>query len=419
MPTINLDYEVPEKLLPLYSPRRYKILYGGRGGSKSWGVARALLEMGLEKKLRVLCAREYQNSIKDSVHRLLSDQISEMGLSDFYEIQQTSIKGRNGTEFTFEGLKHNIVKIKSYEGADICWVEEAQTVSKTSWDVLIPTIRKEESEIWATFNPELETDETYQRFVLNPPPGAWVQKINYTDNPWFPAVLEEERQYLKAKDMDAYLNVWEGHCRLTLDGAIYAKELREAQDNGRICKVPYDQTKPVHTFWDLGWSDKTTIWFAQAIGMEYRIIDFYENRHQSINHYLKVLQERGYVYGYDYLPHDSRAKQLATGRSIEEIMIAATRKVQVIPNTSIEQGINAARTIFPNCYFDEEKCADGLQSLRHYRYDVKEDGQFSKRPLHDENSHAADGFRYLALSLVERKTKTRVRGRQSQGSWMG
>lgn len=391
--------EFPDKLQCLFKPSRYKVLHGGRGGAKSWGIARALLIKGASQPIRVLCAREMQSSIRDSVHKLLSDQIKALGLEEFYEIQQSIIKGRNGTEFGFEGLRHNISSIKSYEGANIAWVEEAQTVSKASWDVLIPTIRKEGSEIWVSFNPELEEDETYQRFVLNPPPDSQVVKIGWQDNPWFPKVLMDEKDDLYRRDMDAYLHVWEGNCKQMLEGAVYAKELREATEAGRITSVPYDPTKPVHTFWDLGWSDHTSIWFAQAVGFEYRVIDFLQDRQKTINHFIQLLQTRGYVYGTDYLPHDARQSQLsAGGRSIQDLMKSAGRKVEIVPNLSLEHGINAARTIFSNCYFDKVKCADGLQALRRYRYEVS-DGQFSRKPVHDENSHAADAWRYLALSI--------------------
>jgi phage terminase large subunit len=387
----------------LFEPSRYKIAHGGRGGAKSWGFARALLIQGVEKPIRVLCAREFQNSISDSVHKLISDQIGQMGLDGFYTIQNTSIVGANGTEFSFAGLRHNVNKIKSFEGVDRVWVEEAQTVSKNSWEVLIPTIRKDDSEIWVTFNPELATDETYKRFVLNPPPNAIVRKINYTDNPWFPAVLEQERKTLQANDPDAYLNVWEGQPRETLDGAIYATELRRASQDGRITRVSYDATKPVHTFWDLGWADNTSIWFAQAVGFEYRVIDFLQDSQKALPHYLGLLQSRGYIYGTDYLPHDAQAKSLVgAGRTIEQLMRAAGRTVRIVPRHAVAEGINAARTIFDNCWFDEAKCADGLQALRHYRYEVDEiTGQFSRQPLHDAASHAADAFRYLAVSLKE------------------
>lgn len=410
---MKIAAEFPEKLECLFEPKRYKVLYGGRGGAKSWGIARALLIMGANKPLRILCAREFQSSIRDSVHKLLSDQIYALGLEGFYEILQASIRGANGTEFGFEGIRHNVSKIKSYEGADICWVEEAQAVSKTSWNTVIPTIRKEGSEIWLSFNPELEEDETYQRFVVKPPDSALVVKINHTDNPWFPEVLRLEMEAMKASDPDSYLNIWEGHCRQSLEGAVYAKELREATEAGRISKVPYDPTQPVHTFWDLGWSDHTSIWLAQAIGFEYRVIDFIQDRQKTINNFLQLLQSKGYVYGTDWLPHDAQSTTLvAAGRSIESLLKAAGRKIRIIPRLPVEHGINAARTIFPNCWFDAEKCADGLQALRHYRYEIDPDnGTFKKQPLHDHNSHAADAFRYLALSLQEPKRVSAVRPR--------
>lgn len=401
--------ELPDKLVDLlFPPARYKVGYGGRGGAKSWGFARTLLAKGKEKPLRILCAREFQKSISDSVHKLLTDQIKTMGLDYHYTALQASIKGANGTEFAFAGIKHNIENIKSFEGFDIVWVEEANNVSKSSWDTLIPTIRKEGSEIWVSFNPELEDDETYKRFVINPPRSARVLKVNWSDNPWFPKVLDDERLELKERDPDAYLNVWEGHCRQSLEGAIYANELRSATEQGRITKVAYDNTKPVHTFWDLGWSDHVSIWFAQAVGFEYRIIDFLQDRQKTVAHFLQELQAKQYVYGTDWLPHDAQSKTLAAnGRSIEDLMKAAGRSVRIVPKLSVEDGINAARTVFTNCWFDEEKCSEGLQALRHYRYEVDPDTkQFSKTPLHDQYSDGADAFRYLAISLREPKERT-------------
>jgi phage terminase large subunit len=396
---MRVKAEFPEQLGCLFEPSRYKILYGGRGAAKSWGVARALLVRGASKPTRVLCAREFQSSIRDSVHRLLCDQIKELGLDSFYRIEQSAIFGLNGTEFSFEGIRHNVNKIKSYEGVDIAWVEEAQTTSKSSWETLIPTIRKEGSEIWVTFNPELDTDETYKRFVLKPPPGAIVKKLNWSDNPWFPEVLRAEKDLLKARDEDAYLNIWEGHCRVTLDGAIYAKELRAATEEGRICRVPYDETAPVHTFWDLGWSDCTSILFAQKVGFDFRIIDAYQSRLEKLPHYLKVLQDRGYVYGIDYMPHDADHESLAT-KSIKKMAEAAGRKVTVMPRVEKKQhGINAVRSIFNRCYIDETKCADFLQAVRHYRFDIDEHGQWSREPRHDENSHYADALQTLGQSI--------------------
>jgi len=233
--------QFPAKLECLFKPEksRYRILWGGRGGAKSWGIARALLILGARKPLRILCAREFQTSLKDSVHKLLCDQIESLGLMGFYEITQASIRAQNGTEFFFSGLKNNVTNIKSFEGVDICWVEEAANVSKLSWNVLIPTIRKEGSEIWISFNPELETDETYQRFVVKPPNDSIVTKINWSDNPWFPETLNLERESLKNRDMDSYNTVWEGVCRQTVDGAIFAREMQMAELQQRITNVVY------------------------------------------------------------------------------------------------------------------------------------------------------------------------------------
>jgi phage terminase large subunit len=394
--------EFPEKLEFLFKPKRYKVLYGGRGGAKSWGIARALLILGRQSPLRILCAREIQKSIADSVHKLLSDQIPQLGLDGFYQVTNNSIRGLNGTEFIFAGLKTNINSIKSYEGCDRVWVEEAQAVSKSSWEILIPTIRKPGSEIWISFNPELATDETYRRFVLMQRDDAAVVKINWSDNPFFPDVLRAEKDHLQSKDPDAYEHVWEGMCKQVVEGAIYRNELLAADKEGRILRVPYDPTKPVDTFWDLGYADNTSIWFAQAIGFEFRLIDFVNGSQQGLQYYLKVLQEKGYVYGRDYLPHDARAMQLGSERSIEEQIRATGRNVSIVPRLSVEDGIAAARAIFPKCYFDAERCADGLQALRHYRYEQDEKLQtLKKAPLHDWASHPADAFRYFAVAIKE------------------
>ena len=412
--------EFPEKLSILFDSARYKVLYGGRGGAKSWGIARALLIIGARKPTRILCAREFQTSIKDSVHKLLSDQIVSMGLTQFYEITQNAIRGVNGTEFSFVGLKNNVANIKSYEGCDICWVEEAQTTSKLSWNVLIPTIRKEGSEIWISFNPELETDETYQRFIVNQPDNCIVQRINWSDNPWFPETLRLEKDALFVRDREAYNTVWEGVCRQTVDGAIFAKEMQQAEYEQRITRVPYDPVKPVIAVFDIGWADATAVWFVQFIGMETRLIRYYETTQTTISQILAKMQTFGYVYDTLYLPHDAQNKTLAAnGRSIEDIVRNAGFNVRIIDRTPIADSINAARTIFPKCYFDRENTHEGLQCLRHYRYDVNpETGNFSQRPLHDNYSHGADAFRYIGLMINEPKQVKKRQINYQTSSWM-
>jgi phage terminase large subunit len=370
-------------------------------------VARALLILGAKQVHRILCAREFQNSISQSVHKLLSDQIVDLGLTGFYEITQTAIRGANGTEFAFVGLKNNPHNIKSYEGCTIVWVEEAQAVTARSWEILIPTIRAKDSEIWITMNPELESDATYQRFIHNPPENCITQKVNWSDNPWFPEVLDMERRTLQARDPEAYNTVWEGLCRQTVDGAVFAREMQSAELEGRITKVRYDPTKPVHAVFDLGWADSTSIWFVQFIAQEIRLIRYVEDNQQTISHYLGLMQTFGYVYDTLWLPHDAQNKTLAAqGRSIEEIVRNSGFKTKIIPRTPIVDSINAARTIFRNCYFDRDNCYDGLQCLRHYRYEVDpETKAFSKNPLHDQYSHGADAFRMIALGVQETRPR--------------
>lgn len=209
-----LTLDIAEAFGFLFQPARYKVAYGGRGGGKSWSIARALLAQAYAKPLRILCAREFQSSIADSVHKLLSDQIDATGLAPWFEVQKTTIIAKTtGSQFIFKGLHRNIQGIRSTEGADICWVEEAQTVSEESWRILIPTIRTAGSEIWISFNPMQETDPTYQRFVVHPPPDALVRKVGWEANPWFSDTLDRERRYMLATDPDAYEHVWGGACQ--------------------------------------------------------------------------------------------------------------------------------------------------------------------------------------------------------------
>ena len=418
-PWRRVEPEIPEAFAGLLQPMRYKVYYGGRGSAKSHSVARVALAEGACKPQnepwRVLCTREIQNSIRESVHQLLAEQIAAMGIGDLYEIQDAVIRGRPrtqaaGTEFIFSGLRYKIDSIRSIENIKRCLVEEAHTVRKTSWEKLTPTIRVPGSEIWIVFNPELETDETYQRFVVHPPRDSIVRKVTWRDNPWFSDELRAELRETRRRSEDDYLNIWEGFTRQTLDGAIYANELREAQAQGRITKVPYDEAHPVNTYWDLGWADKTAIWFVQKIGFEYRAIDYVEDQQRKLTHYVKILQDRGYIYDRHFLPHDGGARELRTGQSAEEIIEGMGYEATVLPRTDPSLGINAARTLFGQCWFDEERCADGLHALRHYRYEVDpETGQFSQRPLHDQNSHGADAWRTFAMSKKETRGRPQLK----------
>lgn len=395
-----MSIEFPAKLQCLFQPARYKVLHGGRGSAKSWGIARALLIQAASKPLRVLCTREVQKSIKDSVHRLLNDQAQALGLGGFFEVLETEIRGRNGSIFLFAGLaQHTVESIKSFEGVDIVWVEEAQVVTKRSWDVLLPTIRKDASEVWLSMNPDMETDETYQRFVASPPPGAVVVAMNWRDNPWFPQVLESERQETMRRDPGSYDNIWEGRPKLVADGAIYKIEIERLHADGRIRAIPYDPLLSVHTVWDLGWNDAMSIGFFQRSGAEVRCLDYIEDSHRTLDWYVGEIEKRPWRWGMDFVPHDGRARNFQTGKSTEEALQAMGRKVHVLPALDVEEGIKAARMMFPRVYFDKDKTGRLLECLKRYQRAKNQTTGEPMGPLHDEFSHGADMFRYAAMAV--------------------
>ncbi|MGZ5799291.1 MAG: PBSX family phage terminase large subunit [Burkholderiaceae bacterium] len=394
-----MNVEFPEKLGFLFDSARYKVAHGGRGSAKSWSFARALLIQASAKRLRIGCFREVQKSIKDSVHKLLSDQIEALGLSWFYEILETEIRGKNGSSFVFAGLsQHTVESIKSFEGLDRAWVEEAQAVSKRSWNVLIPTIRKDGSEIWVSYNPELETDETHQRFVINPPDDAIVAQVNYSDNPWFPEVLEKERLHCKLTNPTDYDNIWEGKCKPAVAGAIYYDEMVKVTDEKRVCNVPYDPMLKVQVIFDLGWNDAMAISLVQKNASELRVIEYIEDSHKTLDHYSALLKEKRMNWGKCYLPHDGRNKNIQTGKSAEEIMTALGWDVEITPNMSIEAGIKLTRMTFGRMYFDKNKTERLIQCAKRYRRSINQQTNEPGAPLHDEWSHGADNLRYIAVN---------------------
>jgi phage terminase large subunit len=394
-----MTIKFPEALSFLFDNAPYKIAHGGRGSAKSWSFARALLLLGTQKPMRILCAREVQKSIDDSVHMLLKDQIQALGLGDFYQVLRDEIRGKNGTSFVYSGLaQHTIMTIKSFEGCDVCWVEEGQAVSKRSWDVLRPTIRKPGSEIWISFNPELETDVTYQMFVVNPPTGAIVRQVNYTDNPWFTDKLEQERLDCMRDQPKDYENIWLGKCKPAVAGAIYYDEVANAEAAGRLCNVPYDPMLKVHIVFDLGWNDAMAISLIQKNAAELRVIEYIEDSHKTLDHYSTVLKDKRLNWGKVYLPHDGRNKDFKTGKSAEEIMQAFGWDVAITPNMSIEDGIRLTRMTFPRMYFDKTGCDRLIQCAKRYRRSINQQTQEPGAPLHDEWSHGADNLRYIAVN---------------------
>lgn len=391
------DY--PEKLQFLFKPMRYKVARGGRGSAKSWSFARALIQLGAVTPLRILCTREVQKSIRDSVYKLLCDQITNMGFGSHYDVLTTEIRGANGTLFIFSGLADQTVEsIKSFEGIDIVWCEEAQAISKRSWDILIPTIRKKGSEIWISYNPELETDETHQRFTINPPDDCISVLVNYSDNPWFPKVLESERLRCKLIDPKGYENIWEGKCKPAVEGAIYYDEVQAAEDNKQICNVPYDPMLKVHVVFDLGWNDAMAISLVQCLRSEIRIIEYIEDSHKTLDNYSAMLKEKRLNWGKVFLPHDGANKDFKTGMSAVQIMQKLGWDVLLTPNVSIETGIKLTRMAFGRMYFDKAKAARLVECVKRYRRQINQVTREAGAPLHDEYSHGADNLRYVVIN---------------------
>jgi phage terminase large subunit len=399
----EIEARFPKKLQFLFAPARYKVARGGRGSGKSWGFARALLIRGATEPTRVLCTREVQKSIQQSVHQLLSDQIAALHLESFYTILQTEIRGANGTAFYFSGLSDQTTdSLKSFEGVDVAWVEEAQNITDRSWQNLIPTIRKNGSEIWMTYNPQLESDPTHRRFTVEPPPDCVNVEMNYADNPWFPTVLEAERLHAQATmKAEVYAHIWEGKCKPAVEGAIYFDQMSAA--GPRIGNCPHDPLLKTHGIWDLGFNDSMSIILTQKVSSEIRIVHYIEGTQRTLADYsaeLKALRLDGQPinWGHHYLPHDGFAKRHQTGKMDSEILGGLGWSIQRTPMMDVESGIKRAREIFSRVYFNKERTTRLVECLKRYRRQISAATNEPGNPLHDEFSHGADAFRYMAVN---------------------
>jgi len=354
---------------------------------------------------QILCAREFMNSLSDSSFEEVSGAIeSYEWLAEYYEVGERYIRSRDGNiEFTFAGLRRNLDSIKSKARILLCWVDEAETVSAIAWDKLDPTIREEGSELWVSWNPESNLSATHLRFRADPPKSSKIVEINWKDNPYFPKVLELVRQNDFEKRPENYDHIWEGAFLTHHEGAYYSLEMRDANAQGRITAVPYETRMPVITAWDLGIGDTTAIWFAQKVGPETRLIDHYETAGVGLDHYVRVLQQKGYIYDQHILPHDVRVRELGSGKSrLETLQSLGLNNIQIAPQLNVDDGIQAVRSLLATCWFDAEKCSHGIDALRAYHRDYDDNNRVWKgRPAHDWSSHSADAFRYLAVGHRE------------------
>lgn len=402
----NIEVKFPKKLQAFDAPARYKFARGGRGSGKSWGVARMLLLRGLQKPIRILCTREVQKSIKQSVHRLLKDQITAMGLASFYQVLDAEIRGKNGSLFMFSGLSDQTAdSIKSFEGVDICWIEEGQAITQNSLQILTPTIRAKNSEIWVTYNPQLDTDPIHELALTDPETAEFTIisiEMNWYDNPWFPAVLEAERRQAQATLLKAmYEHIWEGKCLPAVEGAIYFDEVATAESQGRICPLSYELMLKAHTIWDLGFNDSMFIIFVQRLASEIRIIKAIEDNQRTLPSYVSDdIEPLRWNWGKDWLPHDGFAVRHQSGKSDATVLRAMGRDVAQTPNMDVESGIRRAREVFSHIWFNsQDKGVQRLlECLRRYRRHVSKATNEPSRPVHDEYSHGADCFRYLCIN---------------------
>jgi phage terminase large subunit len=409
----------------LFESHRYKVYHGGRGGGKSWAFARALLLIGASRTIRVLCAREIQRSIADSVHRLLSDQIAILdkeipGFADNYTITKNEIKGRNGTLFSFIGLYSNVNQIKSYEGVDYCWIEEAESISQKSWDLIIPTIRKPGSEIWISFNPARIDDPTYEMFITNQQQSSYVQYVTYKDNKYFSEPLVSEMEFMKKNNYSKYLHIWEGQPITDYDTLVYRFD-RNINCIDR--DIQYNEGFETWASWDFGVSDDTAIIFYQLIkttenefGYWIDIFDEYVNNNQPADHYRDVVDGKGYLFDAHACDPSGAARQADLTTWIDKlkknpISGSIDWHFQYTHKYSVAEMIDRANDIIPYVKYNPHKTPHFHKMAFRWQYRTDKDGKIvlPPKPEHDEFSHVGTSFYYFVINRFPPRSNAKVR----------
>lgn len=399
--------ELPPKLVPVFDGEaRYRGAYGGRGSGKTRTFALMTAVRGYAwgrsgQEGQILCAREFMNSLDESSLAEVKAAIaSQPFLADYYEVGEKFIRSKDGRiHYAFAGLRHNLDSIKSKSRILLCWADEAEPVSETAWQKLIPTIREEGSEIWVTWNPERKASATHKRFRLDPPDGARIVEMNWRDNPWFPATLEAERVADFTKRPDSYAHIWEGDFVSVVEGAYYAQALAQARKDGRIGRVAADPLMTHRAIWDIGGTgakaDACSIWIAQFVGREIRWLDYYEAVGQPLAAHVTWLRDRGYGRAQCILPHDGATNDRVHDVSYESALRAAGFEVTVIANQgagAAMKRVEAARRLFPSMWFDADACAGGLDAIGWYHERRDDQRGIGLGPDHDWSSHGADSF---------------------------
>lgn len=419
--------EVARAFRPLLAPCRYKGAHGGRGSGKSQFFADLLVGYAARKPgFRGLCCREVQKSLKESAKRLIEIKIEAQGLGALFEVQEAQIKTPGGGVIVFAGLQdHTSESIKSYEGFDVAWIEEAQTVSARSLNLLRPTIRSPGSEIWASWNPRFETDAV-NSMLRGPelPTGAVVVEANWRDNPWFPPELEQERLDCLRQQPEQYDHIWEGGYVTVSEGAYYARHLADAKAQDRIGLVAPDPLLPFSAYWDIGVRDATAIWVRQQKGHALRAVHYYEAVGQDLATHLNWLRANGYGNAECVLPHDGAKADALTAIRFEDHIRSAGFSVRTIPNQgrgAAMKRIESARRVFPQISFDAKNCEGGLKALGWYHEKRDEHRNIGLGPEHDWSSHAADAFGLMCCDYEEPpvRRKVNVEAYHGSGGWMG
>jgi phage terminase large subunit len=424
----TLQIDVAEKFEPLLHPARYKGAYGGRGSGKSHFFAGLMVEDSLaEKGLLSVCVREVQKSLKDSAKRLIEAKLIEyrLGEADGFKVFKERIETPGDGVILFQGMQdHTAESIKSLEGFKRAWTEEAQTLSTTSLMLLRPTIRADGSEIWASWNPRRKNDPIDVLLRGNTKPtGAVVVHANWSDNPWFPGVLEQERQDCLRDSPDQYDHIWEGGYATVLAGAYFASDLAKAKTDKRIGRVSIDPLMPVKAFWDIGLRDATAIWIAQFVGREIRVLNYYEAVGQPLGAHLQWLRSKGYDKAECVLPHDGSTADLLSGVKFEDHIRQAGFKVTTVPNMgkgAALKRIEAARRLFPSVWFNEATTEAGRDALGWYHEKQDEARNVGLGPEHDWASHGADAFGLMCVAYeAPREARKAAQPHYGAHGWLG
>ena len=428
MSTLTVDIDQSPVFEPLWKASRYKGAYGGRGSGKSHAFAEMLVaRAATEKGLRAVCVREVQKSLKESAKRLIEDKIEAFGLGSKFDVQREQVNTPGGGIIIFQGMQdHTAESIKSLEGFNLAWVEEAQTLSNRSLTLLRPTIRNEGSEIWASWNPTRKSDAIDVLLRGEAPPESIVVEANWRDNKHFPAVLEQERAYDLEHYPERYDHVWEGGYASVTEGAYFAQGLAKAKADKRIGQVAADPLMRLQAFWDIGGTgkraDATAIWIVQFIGQQIFVLDYYEAEGQPLAAHINWLRGNGYESALCTLPHDG-----VKGENVYSITYAAALReagfdVNVVENQgagAAMQRVEAVRRLFPRMWFNAETTEAGREALGWYHEKIDEKRQVGLGPHHDWASHGADAFGLMAISYeAPSKPRERTIRRKGKGGWM-